>query len=67
MVDLDWLIGTWRGQAKNQELTISFVCEKNGPFIVADFTATAAGKTVLAPDTPNLDRAAYLRARLNGY
>ena len=45
MADLDWLIGSWRGEAKNHEMAISFAREKDRPFIVGDFTATAAGKT----------------------
>ena len=46
MADLDWLIGSWRGQAKDHEMLISFAREKGRPFIVGQFTATAAGKTV---------------------
>ena len=46
LADLDWLIGTWRGQSKDQEIVISFAPEKDRPFIVGEFTATAAGKTV---------------------
>jgi len=46
MADLDWLIGSWRGQAKDHEMVISFAPEKDRPFIVGEFTATAAGKTV---------------------
>jgi len=45
MADLDWLIGSWRGQAKDHEMVISFAREKDRPFIVGEFTATAAGKT----------------------
>ena len=40
------LFGTWRGQAKDQEMVISFAREKDRPFIVGEFAATAAGKTV---------------------
>ena len=46
LADLDFLIGTWRGQAKDHELAISFSREKHSQFIVGEFTATAAGKTV---------------------
>ena len=46
MADLDWLIGTWHGEAKDHELTISFSPGKNGRFLVGEFTTTAAGKTV---------------------
>ncbi len=46
LADLDWLIGTWRGQAKDQEMAISFAREKDRPFIVGEFTTTAAGKTI---------------------
>jgi uncharacterized protein (TIGR02246 family) len=46
LADLDWLIGSWRGQAKDQEMVISFAREKDSPFLVGKFTATAAGKTV---------------------
>ena len=46
MPDLDWLMGTWRGQAKDQELTISFSREKDGRFIAGEFTATGGGKSV---------------------
>jgi uncharacterized protein (TIGR02246 family) len=46
MADLDWLIGTWRGQGKDHEMVISFAREKDGPFIVGEFTATTAGKKV---------------------
>jgi uncharacterized protein (TIGR02246 family) len=46
MGDLDWLIGTWRGQAKEHEMVISFVREKDGPFIVGEFTAMTSGKKV---------------------
>jgi len=45
MADLDWLIGSWRGQAKDHEMVISFAREKDRPFIVGEFTAAAAGKT----------------------
>ena len=46
MADLDWLIGTWRSQAKDRAMVISFTREKDGPFIVGEFTATTGGKTV---------------------
>jgi hypothetical protein len=46
MADLDWLIGSWRGQTKDYELAISFSREKDSRFIVGEFTATSAGKTV---------------------
>ncbi|MGO9598805.1 MAG: YybH family protein [Isosphaeraceae bacterium] len=45
IADLDWLIGSWRGQVKDHEMVISFSREKDGPFIVGEFAATAAGKT----------------------
>ena len=56
MADLDWLIGTWRSQAKDHEMVISFAREKDGPFIIGEFTATAAGKNVLAGDHENRPR-----------
>jgi len=46
LADLNWLIGTWRGQAKDHELAISFTREKDFPFINGEFTATSAGKSV---------------------
>jgi len=46
LADLDWLIGTWRSQAKDHEMVISFAREKSGPFIVGEFTATSGGKSV---------------------
>ena len=46
MADLEWLIGTWRGQAKDREMVISFARETNQPFFVGDFTSVAGGKTV---------------------
>jgi uncharacterized protein (TIGR02246 family) len=46
MADLDWLLGTWRGQNKDQELTISFSREDDRRFILGKFTSTAAGKTI---------------------
>jgi uncharacterized protein (TIGR02246 family) len=46
MADLDWLIGTWRGQAKDRELTIAFSREEDGNFLAGKFTATVAGKPV---------------------
>jgi uncharacterized protein (TIGR02246 family) len=46
MTDLDWMIGTWRSEAKDDELTISIARDKDQPFVVAKFEATAAGKTV---------------------
>ena len=46
LADLDWLIGSWRGQAKDGEMVISFAREKDCPFLVGEFTAMAAGKTV---------------------
>lgn len=46
MLDLDWLIGSWRGQAKEHELTISFSRDKDGPFLVGEFIANMAGKPV---------------------
>jgi uncharacterized protein (TIGR02246 family) len=45
MADLDWLLGTWRGQSKDQELTISFSREDDHRFILGKFASTAAGKT----------------------
>ncbi len=46
MLDLDWLIGAWLGQAKEQSMTISFYRDKVGPFLIGEFTANAAGKSV---------------------
>ena len=46
MADLEWLIGTWRGKAKDHEMVISFAREKDGPFIVGKFTVTTGGKPV---------------------
>jgi hypothetical protein len=46
LADLDWLIGTWRGKADDAEMAIAFVREKDYPFLVGEFTSTAAGKTV---------------------
>ena len=46
MADLDWLIGSWRGQAKDHQMVVSFAREKDRPFIVGEFTVTAGGKTV---------------------
>jgi uncharacterized protein (TIGR02246 family) len=46
MADLDWMIGTWRSQAKDHEMLISFARETQSPFIVGQFSTTAAGKTV---------------------
>jgi uncharacterized protein (TIGR02246 family) len=45
MADLDWLIGTWRAQTKDHELTITFTQDKNGPFLVGEFASTVPGKT----------------------
>jgi uncharacterized protein (TIGR02246 family) len=45
MADLDWLIGSWRGQAKDDEMVVRFAHEKDRPFIVGEFTVKAAGKT----------------------
>src|SRR5208337_987243 len=33
IADLDWLIGSWRGQAKDHEMSITFEREKDRPFI----------------------------------
>ena len=46
MADLDWLIGTWRSEAKDDGLVISIARDKDQPFVVAKFEATAAGKSV---------------------
>ena len=46
LADLDWLIGTWRSQAKDHEMVITFAREKDRPFLTGDFTTTSAGKTV---------------------
>ncbi len=46
MADLDWLIGTWRSEAKDHAMDISFARETQSPFIVGEFSTTAAGKTV---------------------
>jgi hypothetical protein len=46
MIDLGWLIGSWQGQAKGRDLSISFSRDKNGPFLVGEFTSDAAGKPV---------------------
>jgi len=46
VADLEWLIGTWRSQGKDQELFISFAREKDQPFLVGEFTSTANGKSV---------------------
>ncbi|MGO8688260.1 MAG: YybH family protein [Thermoguttaceae bacterium] len=46
MADLDWLLGTWRSQAKDHDMVISFARGKDGPFIIGEFTATNAGKSV---------------------
>jgi len=46
MIDLDWLIGSWHAQAKEQDLTISFARDKDGPFLLGEFTANVAGKSV---------------------
>jgi uncharacterized protein (TIGR02246 family) len=46
MSDLDWLIGSWRGQSKDHEMVITFARETDRPFIVGEFAATSAGKTV---------------------
>ena len=46
MADLDWLIGRWRGQAKDHDMVISFSRKKDNPFILGEFTTTTAGKTV---------------------
>ena len=46
LTDLDWLIGTWRGQVKGQDMLISFARERERPFLVGEFTTTAPGKTV---------------------
>jgi len=45
MADLDWLIGTWRGQAKDQEMVILFARERESPFLTGEFRATVGGKT----------------------
>ena len=45
LADLDWLIGTSRGPAKGHDMVITFRREKNFPFLVGEFTATAADKT----------------------
>ena len=44
LIDLDWLLGSWKGQVKDQEMTISFSRDKDAPFIVGEFTTTAADK-----------------------
>ena len=46
LADLDWLIGTWRSQAKDNEMVISFTRAKDGPFIVGEFTAMTGGKSI---------------------
>ncbi len=46
MIDLDFLIGIWRGQSKDREMLITFAPEKDRPFIVGEFTTTIAGKTM---------------------
>jgi uncharacterized protein (TIGR02246 family) len=50
MTDLDWMIGSWRSEAKSDnkddELVISIARDKDQPFVVAKFEATAAGKAV---------------------
>jgi len=46
LADLDWLIGSWRGKAKDQEMIISFAREKDRPYIVGEFSAATGDKTV---------------------
>ena len=46
MTDLDWLLGSWRSVAKAQEMSISFQRDKQGPFLVGEFTTTTGGKAV---------------------
>jgi uncharacterized protein (TIGR02246 family) len=42
--DLDWLIGTWEGGPKGQEVKLAFEQDPAGPFIRATFTKMAEGK-----------------------
>jgi uncharacterized protein (TIGR02246 family) len=46
MIDLDFLIGTWRSEAKEHQMTITFSRDKESPFIIGEFAATVGGKSV---------------------
>jgi uncharacterized protein (TIGR02246 family) len=42
--DLNWLLGTWKGSLKDQEIVLSFEKERDKPFITGHFTRKAEGK-----------------------
>ena len=46
IADMDWLIGTWRSQDKDKEMSITFARERSGPFLVGEFSMKTAGKVV---------------------
>lgn len=46
IADLDWLIGTWRSQEKDNVMTITFTREKSGPFLVGEFTLKKGDEVV---------------------
>jgi hypothetical protein len=49
MIDLDWLLGTWHGEAKDRKMDITFTRDGDGPFLVGKFTTTVYGKAAPGP------------------
>ncbi|HTQ41091.1 MAG TPA: SgcJ/EcaC family oxidoreductase [Pirellulales bacterium] len=47
--DLNWLVGNWKGQSKEQELNLSFAWDEKQPILLAKLTPKSLGtsKTVL--------------------
>jgi len=42
--DLNWLVGKWKGSAKDEDMTLSFAWDEKQPILVAKLTTSAAGK-----------------------
>jgi uncharacterized protein (TIGR02246 family) len=46
--DLDWLLGTWKGTAKDREFSLEFSQETGKPVVLGKFVSKANGKPVAA-------------------
>lgn len=46
--DLDWLVGTWRGTGKDQEVSLSLTKKDGKPFVFGEFTRKEKGKVVFS-------------------
>jgi uncharacterized protein (TIGR02246 family) len=42
--DLSWLLGAWKGNLKDQEISLSFTKDGDKPFLLGKFTRKAGGK-----------------------